>query len=227
MSGFASTNYQKAVEEHPFHNHFERPATLGLLPDLAGLEVLDAGCGTGWYSAHMLAQGARVSAIDVTPEMLELSRARTAGKIKTLQHDLAEALPFDNQSFDLVLSAMTLHYVQDWQAVFKEIARVLKPQGLFIFSSHHPFKEFQSSGEIYFEPEKRIRKTAAGDTLTSYRRPLNMVIESLRLAGFRLERLLEPKPLASYAAFDAEAYQLACKEPQLLLIKAQKVDLPE
>ncbi len=222
MSSFTSKDYQANVEEHPFHNHFERPATLSLLPNLKGLKVLDAGCGTGWYSAYMQTQGAEVTALDDTPEMLELTHTRTQGNVTTLKANLAEPLVLASEHFDLVLSTMTLHYLKDWEAIFKEFARVLKPQGLFIFSSHHPFKEFQSSGDTYFEVELRIRKTAAGYTLNSYRRPLSAVTESLRLAGFRLERLVEPIPQESYASFDADDYKKACQEPQLLLISARK-----
>lgn len=223
MSSFASKDYQKSVEEHPFHNHFERPATVALLPDLKGLKVLDAGCGTGWYSAYMLNHGAEVTALDITPEMLELTRQRVNGKITAILASLEEVLPFEAESFDLVLSTMTLHYLKDWTAVFKELNRSLKPGGRFIFSTHHPFTEFQASGETYFALEERVRKTLAGHSLRSYRRPLGVVLKALRESGLGLEHLEEPVPLPSYAQFDADDYQKACKAPQLLLISAKKL----
>lgn len=59
------------------HNaYYERPATMSLLPDVAGRQVLDLACGPGWYGEQLLKLGAVVTCCDITPNMLEITRNR-------------------------------------------------------------------------------------------------------------------------------------------------------
>ncbi|CAN5902577.1 class I SAM-dependent methyltransferase [soil metagenome] len=217
---FATAQYGDSVETHPFHSHFERPATVEVLPVLAGLHVLDAGCATGWYTEYLALQGAQVTALDLTPAMVEKTQARVP-TATVIQADLLEPLPFSNESFDLVLSTLTLHYLENWQPTFAEFQRVLNPSGLLVFSVHHPFKEFDLSGTNYFEVEKRVRTGAAG-TFSSYRRPISAVTETLHATGFGVERLLEPVPTPAYREADPEGFAEMSCSPSLLLVRARR-----
>ena len=61
-----AAHYAAHIDEQPCNALYERPATLALLPDLAGKDVLDAGCGPGWYADWLARQGARVVAVDLS-----------------------------------------------------------------------------------------------------------------------------------------------------------------
>src|SRR5712692_6967052 len=97
--------------------------------------VLDLGCGAG-HTALALAPLVRsVTAVDVTPEMLdvasELAKARGAANVSFREAD-ATALPFDTSSFDLVTSRYSAHHYSDPAAALAEVERVLGPAGRFL-----------------------------------------------------------------------------------------------
>ncbi len=102
--------------------------------------VLDLGCGTGHGAAALAARWplARVAAIDAAPCMLDQARRlSTDARIEWLLAE-AEAIPLPDASVDLVFSNLMLPWCEDIDAVFAEVARILKPRGLFTFSTFGP-----------------------------------------------------------------------------------------
>ena len=77
------------VNERPWNKLYERPATLRLLPDLKDIDVLDAGCGNGFYSEYMLNAGARVTTYDLSANMVEQARARLGERCNVFDCDAA------------------------------------------------------------------------------------------------------------------------------------------
>src|SRR5262245_20499238 len=145
------------VETKPYNAFYDRPAVLSLLPPVAGKRVLDAGCGPGAYAEWLADHGAEVVAVDVCPRMVELARLRLGTKASVVEADLGRPLSFlSAESFDLVVSALALDYVRDWDGVFREFYRVLREPGHVVFSVEHPadaFYEHHPSGN-YFEVER-------------------------------------------------------------------------
>lgn len=112
-------------------------ALLELAGDVRGRTILDAGCGQGDLTLHLLQQGARVTALDVSPGMIDVvcRRARQlphqAGELTTVAAPLEQSnLP--DASFDLVLGKFILHHV-DVDSGARELQRVLRPGGHAIF----------------------------------------------------------------------------------------------
>jgi malonyl-CoA O-methyltransferase len=102
--------------------------------------VLDLGCGTGHGAEALAARWprARVIALDASPAMLaEASRRDGAARIE-LRLAEAESIPLPDASVDLVFSNLLLPWCEDIDAVFAEVARVLKPRGLFTFTTFGP-----------------------------------------------------------------------------------------
>ena len=122
---------------------------------MKGKSVLDAACGPGKYAEILLAQGAEITGFDISPRMIELAKERNKGIDTFFVHDLSNPLELlENESFDMVLCALAMHYIPDWTSTFKEFYRVLKPKGLLILSIEHPFFEFNYfKSTKYFEVE--------------------------------------------------------------------------
>ena len=102
--------------------------------------ILDLGCGTGHGAARLAARcpKARIVALDASPAMLrEAAKRDDASRIEWLLGE-AEALPLPEAGFDLVFSNLMLPWCEDLDAVFAEVARVLKQRGLFSFTTFGP-----------------------------------------------------------------------------------------
>ena len=134
-----AARYADASANNVCNAAYERPAMRAVAGDVAGLDVLDAGCAAGEHSAWLSANGARTVALDGSAAMVALARARLGSAVTVVEADLAQPLPFGPGTFDLVFSSLTLHYLEDWLQPLREFARVLRPGGRLVLSTHHPF----------------------------------------------------------------------------------------
>ena len=105
------------------------------LGDVAGLDVLEAGCGVAYFSAWLARRGARPVGLDPTPAQLETARRTQAetGIEFPLIEGVGEPLPFPDDSFDMVLSEYGASLWADPYAWIPECARVLRPGGRLVF----------------------------------------------------------------------------------------------
>jgi SAM-dependent methyltransferase len=215
--------YANKLEATPVHTHYARPATLALIPDqLAGQRVLDAGCGDGWYARQLAERGAAVTAIDGSEAMLAHARERSPATIDFRRADLGTSLPFADASFDLVLSALAIHYVRDYRTLFAEFARVLRPDGRLVISTHHVVSEVELQKPTdYFATEIFEDEWKAIGKVRYWRRPMSEVLQPMIDAGFALERIVEPRPVASLQAIDAALYHELSTKPLFLLVSAR------
>jgi len=124
---------QRFLREAWFAQPRGAPPFSGLIPfdELSGRDVLEIGCGTGVHARLLAEAGARLSAIDLTPTAVELTRQRLqlAGIAADVREADAESLPYPDGSFDYVWSWGVVHHSESTQAVLAEIARVLRPGG--------------------------------------------------------------------------------------------------
>jgi ubiquinone/menaquinone biosynthesis C-methylase UbiE len=105
-----------------------------------GEEVLDVACGAGNATIPAAQRGARVTGLDLTPELLEAGRRNAAEarvEVDWVEGD-AEQLPFEDESFDVVLSTVGVMFAPDHKAAAREIARVLRPGGRISIASWKP-----------------------------------------------------------------------------------------
>ncbi|WP_210337689.1 class I SAM-dependent methyltransferase [Mesorhizobium sp. INR15] len=128
--------------------------------DVAGLDILDAGCGSGISAEKLARAGARVRAFDVTPEMTALARSRCAGLgVDIREGDMSSPIDWiADRSVDGVLCALALDYVEDLKPVFAEFHRVTRPGGWLVFSMGHPMRDWADARtrgqKTYFEANR-------------------------------------------------------------------------
>lgn len=222
--------YAGKIDEAPYNAEYERPAMFGVMPGVEGTRLLDAGCGGGWYAEQLLKKGADVDAVDGSAAMVEHARTRLADKVTddpkgrlTIRHaDLAEPLPFDGDRFDGVVSPLVLHYIADWRPTLREFARVLKPGGWLLFSTHHPAAEMvRLAPNDYFRVEHVVETWPWLGEVEFYRRPLTEISWSLSDAGFVIERLVEPVPTDEFRRLKPETYVDLMRQPEFLIVLAR------
>lgn len=131
--------FGKAAKTYDQHAAFQRDVghrLLAKLPsDLTGWYVLDLGCGTGYFSQCLLQRGAIVVCADLSWQMLQQAEERCGRERVSYSVADAEALPFSDQTFDLVFSSLALQWCDDLSIPLREIKRVAKSSGLVLFST--------------------------------------------------------------------------------------------
>ena len=154
-------------------------AVLDRLDAQAGERILDVGCGTGWLLERLgrAVPTARLTGVDPVPEMLALARRRLSASAVDLREAAAERLPFDDGSFDAVVSASVFHYVRQPETALSEMRRVLRPGGRLVLTDWN------------------------GDFLTC--RLIGVYLRWQRRALFRIYRPTELRQLLRQAGFDA------------------------
>ena len=220
--------YASLIDIKPHNAYYERPATLSLLPEVCGKRVLDAACGLGIYSEWLLARGAEVVSVDASPKMVELAKRRLGERGDVRLADLSKPLSFlHDESFDIVLSPLTMEYIEDWYSTFREFYRVLRGGGYFVLSVSHPFSDY-----TYFKSNNYFEVELVGSEwrgfhpvrvhMPSYRRSLEATLNPLVETGFHLEKILEPKPTLEFKEADPEDYEELLEQPVFLCMRARK-----
>lgn len=139
----ALASYWKEITQGPGKDQVLWPVVRSLLPELPGKRVLEAGCGDGTYSAWLADRGAEVLGIDLSQEMIDVAQRQHGDELEFRQADVEESLSFvDNQHFDLVLCQHMFSHLSELTPTLNEFARVLKPDGTMVLSTHHPFHDF-------------------------------------------------------------------------------------
>ena len=139
-----------------------------------------------------------MTGVDGSHAMIEIARRRLGDDVPLSVADLAERLPFPDDSFDDVVASLVLHYLEDWSGVLGEFRRVLKPRGRVILSVNHPmvraivcpdadyFATYRYSDEFEFDGQPTV--------LTMWHRPLHAITDAFTSAGFSISVMSEPPP---------------------------------
>ena len=182
-----------------------RESQAGLLGEITGLDVLEVGGGAGQGARWCARQGARVVALDLSAGMLAHgARLNHDAARPTLVQADAGRLPFADARFDLAFSAYgAVPFVEDPALVMREVARVLRPGGRWVFSVTHPirwaFPDDPGPAGLtvqhsYFD--RRPYRELDTDGRVSYvehHRTMADRITDIVAAGLTLDRLVEPE----------------------------------
>lgn len=176
------------------------------LGDVAGKRVLEVGCGAGQCGRWLAAQGASVVGFDLSMRQLQHSLRIDADSGVHLQVVCATAtdLPFAGSSFDLAFSAFgALPFVLDAERVLREVARVLRPAGRFVFSVSHPVRwmlpaapgpEGLRVASSYFDRSPYVEQDENGTvTYVEHHRTVGDWVRAIHAAGLELYDLVEPE----------------------------------
>lgn len=144
------------ADKNDYRNIFLIPHTFSLLGEVAGKKVLDVGCGEGLYTRMLAAKGASVTGIDGSTSLIEIAKRRAEKEDLDIAYQVTNASSLSgigDENFDIVLAAMSLMDVEDYDGAAREIHRVLRSGGDFLMSITHPCFSGRSS---------RWRKNADG-----------------------------------------------------------------
>lgn len=206
-----------------------------LLPDFEGKRVLDLGCGYGWHCLYAAEHGAAsVIGVDISEKMLEVARQKNNFNNVTYQQASIDDLAFEPGSFDIILSSLAIHYVEDFGKMAKNMAKWLIPGGELIFSVEHPIFTAEGSQDWIYGEDGQIshfpvdhyfyegKRTAhfLGSDVTKYHRTLTTYLDTLLTNGFQISRVVEPMPPENMLEIPGMKDEML--RPMMLIVKAMK-----
>ena len=199
-----------------------------LFPELQGKDVLDLGCGYGWHCKYAADMGARsVTGIDLSEKMIAEARKRNSHE--RVNYYVASLLDWDYQpdAYDMIVSNLVLHYIEDLEDVYRRIYETLRPGGVFLMNIEHPTFTAGVNQQIsddgtwpvtdYYYPGLR-KMDFLGHSITKYHHTLTQILNGLLKTGFCLETVEEAMPPEEWRGMMPEEM----RRPMMLLVKAVK-----
>lgn len=190
---------QAGIEQEPI-----MPTLLHEIGDISGLNVLDAGCGQGYLSRIFAERGARVTGVDISPNLIQMAREQDSERNITYQvADLCQPLPQYTQTFDMAASHFVFDDVYDYKGFLATVYSVIKPGGRFVLSMNNPYS-LVVRGHVhdYFDTGKAVSyrgMAEEGVKVHFYYHTLQEYLDACFAAGFQLQRLLDiPTPVEKY-----------------------------
>jgi ubiquinone/menaquinone biosynthesis C-methylase UbiE len=182
---------------------------LNLLGSVKGKKILEIGCGGGHNSIAFAKQGAIATGLDTSEEQLkyatELAESESA-KVEFVKGDMSNMVDITSSSQDIVFTACAICYAPI-EKTFKEVNRVLRDDGLFVFSEIHPFYNVFSDEDLtvqrsyfitgktewdwWYREDKKDKKTKCAGYSYKVSDTINVLVDS----GFEIEKVLEPEPV--------------------------------
>ena len=229
----ADALYTRPALDLDAHSARERVDAEGRLGDLNGRRVLCLASGGGNQSAAFALLGAQIVVLDISEAQLERDRRAAAHygvRIETHQGDMRDLSRFDEGAFDVVQHSYSINFVPDARAVFREVARVLRPGGVYYFMCANPFlfglgtrdwngegytlkQPYLQGGETINADESWVYERSGGREASpiagsrEFRHTLSNLVSWLVEAGFVVGHVsdyesLEPDPNAEPGSWD-------------------------
>ena len=208
-----------------------------MLPNFEGKKVLDLGCGFGWHCKYAIENKAKeVIGVDSSEKMLAQAKKINGDSSIEYINSTIEEIEVESGYFDVVVSSLVLHYVEDFYKVCEKVYSALKCNGDFVFSVEHPIftaygnQEWYTdeSGNIlhwpvdnYFYEGKRV-SNFLGENIIKYHKTLTTYINSLLKCGFEIKEVIEPMPPKEMID-EIDGMRDELRRPMMLLISAKKV----
>ncbi len=230
--------------ENISHEYLEKPAMMAALPSLAGKKILCLGCGTGEECRRLKEQGATdITGVDKEEELIKIAQA-TYPDIQFVAMPM-EKLDFLEETFDIVYSSLVMHYSSDWAIPLTQVRNILKPEGIFLFSTHHPIwwsaeksrekdnfftrlgasKQGTDKFEIWgdYLNQREITDTWFNEfEVKFFHKPLSEIINEIAISGFQIREFIEPKPIEAAKQKKYNFWAIHQKIPLFMIFKLQK-----
>jgi SAM-dependent methyltransferase len=218
-----------------FYNELtESPTTFKLLGNVKGKKILDLGCGPGFHLSKIIKLKAKVKGIDISEELVKIAKKQNP-PIEIKLGDITKKLPYKDLEFDAVISSLVLGHIANWNCVLNEVKRILKKDGIFIFSLGVPM--YESIGRVEWKGKKfRIPQDyfnergietiwaangKEGKTV-HYHKTYGTIVKFLVNNGFEIVDYEDCKPLLKAKKLFPELYKNEMNFPRFCVWKVRK-----
>ncbi|WJM08221.1 class I SAM-dependent methyltransferase [Paenibacillus sp. PK1-4R] len=229
-------NFEKYMERRKWQENandtLEKPVMLELIGDVAGKNILDLGCGDARFAAELLSgerEGTTYTGVEGSLNMVRAANESVKGTNAQIEQAFMEDWTYPAGTYDLVISRLSVHYIEDVESLFHKIYNTLNENGTFIFSVEHPVitSTLQPSGtrtdwvvDQYFVEGYREQQWLGG-SVKKMHRSIESYFMALQRAGFHVEHLRESAPQRAYFV-NEETYLRRQRIPLFLFLSARK-----
>ena len=141
---------------------------------------LEVGCGTGKNTEWLLTKAKKISAVDISDEMISKARKKVkSDKVQFVLVDIAKPWNFVQEMFDIVCFSLVLEHIENLDHIFKETSKILVAGGYIYIGELHPFKQY-SGTKARFETEEGLQ------VLTCYTHNISDFIQSAKKYSFEI-----------------------------------------
>ncbi len=199
--------------------------------NLINFNLLDVGCGEGFLTRQLAHLFQKVEGIDYSSAMISL--AKKQAKRDNLHYQTADMCKINlvSETFDFITAVSSLHYLKDnseLEKAFKETFRLLKKEGIFIFSVIHPcFNTLPGTPpDNYFTNQSFFGEISSIDgkklKIGGYQHQISDYINLLVKVGFKVEKMIEPEVPSGLMEKFPDFFERNKTVPQFMIIKARK-----
>lgn len=226
------------------HEYLSKPALFDAIGDVRGKEILCVGCGSGEECIKLVELGAkRVIGIDLSPALIEIAK-KSYPQIEFYVADM-EQMEFDNISFDIIVSNLTMHYVPKWSKTLEKMKKILKSAGEIIITTNHPIRfgaeikrledrEIFLLGYIRYKApglvgdvigdylnERKVEDTwfRGRFNVEYYHRPISSIVNEILQNGLKIKEFIEPQPPEWVSEKEKSFYHIHTKIPLFMIFK--------
>ncbi len=218
-------------DPHSPNETLEKPVILELIGTVDGLSVLDLGCGDAAFGEALLEAGCQYYlGVESSANMARLGAANLDGLNGEVINETIEGWAYPSGAFDLAVSRLALHYVEDFGRICRLVFRTLRPGGRFVFSCVHPvITSSDDSGggrrkawtvDRYFETGPRSVQFMGG-RVEQFHRTVEDFFSALQRAGFTVDQLRESHPRREHFE-DEQLYRRRMRIPLFIFFAARK-----
>lgn len=187
-----------------YHKTYLNPVILKLIQPIKNTKILDLACGQGYFSRILAKKGASVIAIDISPKLIKIASDFEKNDPLGIQYAILDTTHLKNikdKSIETIVCNMALHDIKNVKQTIRECSRVLRSNGIIVFSIIHPLYDvsiMKKDAEGYYKIMRHYMSKLilpnllfGSSGITSYHRPIGYYTEILRSYNFDIQEIKE------------------------------------
>ncbi len=223
-----------------FNRDIEVPAMIKMMGPVKDKTILDIGCGFGDHAKILSKKKPKkIIGFDISRELIKIAKNLNIKNAEFYVGDMNKKLKFEDSTFDVVFISLSIHYAKNIDKLFKEIKRVLKKGGTFVFSTGHPIFNLINQTENhligtkkttgkriiygnYFDEKFKITKYGNTDKFIHRNFTYETLLKTGIKNGFELIDYKDAKPKSETKQIDKDKYKITTTLPTFILFKFKK-----